>query len=153
MSKVSNILTSFPWSVRVQTMKNCCPFVFNNNIDSCGCQLTSISVDPVSRKAVRARTCGLFTVTSGHLGFLCTEGEGVCAYSGGGRARKKFSRLLSNRLPPRKYIWYLFHPKWPPVTQSAGARFLSRFWRLRKCMLIWVPLPVPTWTPYSALYL
>ena len=27
--------------------------------------------------------------------------------------------------------------------------YWSRFWRLRRCMLIWVPLPVPTWTPYS----
>ena len=36
MSKVSNILTSFPWSIRVQTMINCCRFVFNNNIDSWG---------------------------------------------------------------------------------------------------------------------
>ena len=27
--------------------------------------------------------------------------------------------------------------------------YWSRFWRLRRCMLIWVPLTVSTWTPYS----
>ena len=27
--------------------------------------------------------------------------------------------------------------------------YWSRFWRPRRWMLIWVPLPVPTWTPYS----
>ena len=27
--------------------------------------------------------------------------------------------------------------------------YWSRFWRLKRCMLISVPLPVPTWTPYS----
>ena len=27
--------------------------------------------------------------------------------------------------------------------------YWSKFWRLRRCLLIWVPLPVPTWTPYS----
>ena len=27
--------------------------------------------------------------------------------------------------------------------------YWSRFWRLRRCMLIWVPLPVSTWTTYS----
>ena len=32
--KVLNILTSFPWSITVETMKNCCRFVFYNNIDS-----------------------------------------------------------------------------------------------------------------------
>ena len=26
--KVLNILTLFPWSIRVQTMENCCRFVF-----------------------------------------------------------------------------------------------------------------------------
>ena len=32
--KVLNILTSFLWSVRVQTMEKCCRFVFHNRIDS-----------------------------------------------------------------------------------------------------------------------
>ena len=32
--KVMNILTSFLWSIRVQTVENCCGFVFNNNINS-----------------------------------------------------------------------------------------------------------------------
>ena len=32
--KVLNILTLFLWSIRVQTMENCCRFVFYNNIDS-----------------------------------------------------------------------------------------------------------------------
>ena len=27
--------------------------------------------------------------------------------------------------------------------------YWSRFWRLRRCMSIWVPLTIPTWTPYS----
>ena len=27
--------------------------------------------------------------------------------------------------------------------------YWSRFWRLRRCMLLWEQLPVPTWTPYS----
>ena len=33
-SKVLNILSSFPWSITVETLKNCCRFVFYNNIDS-----------------------------------------------------------------------------------------------------------------------
>ena len=32
--KVLNILTSFPWSITVETMKNCCRFVVYNNITS-----------------------------------------------------------------------------------------------------------------------
>ena len=32
--KVLNILTSFPWSITVETMKNCCRFVVYNNVDS-----------------------------------------------------------------------------------------------------------------------
>ena len=32
--KVLNVLTLFLWSIRVQTMENCCRFVFYNNIDS-----------------------------------------------------------------------------------------------------------------------
>ena len=32
--KVLNILMSFPWSITVETMKNCCRFVFYNNIES-----------------------------------------------------------------------------------------------------------------------
>ena len=32
--KLLNILTSFLWSIREQTMENCCRFVFYNNIDS-----------------------------------------------------------------------------------------------------------------------
>ena len=33
-SKVLHILTSFPWSIRAQTMEKCCRFVFfYNNID------------------------------------------------------------------------------------------------------------------------
>ena len=33
-SKVFNILTSFLWSIRVQTLENCCRFVFYNSIYS-----------------------------------------------------------------------------------------------------------------------
>ena len=32
--KVLNVLTLFLWSIRVQTMENCCRFVFYNNTDS-----------------------------------------------------------------------------------------------------------------------
>ena len=47
-----------------------------------------------------SRSKTLICVKGGHLGFICTEGEGVGVYRGGGR--EALSCLLSNRVPAPK---------------------------------------------------
>ena len=73
--KVLHILTSFLWSIRVQTMENCCRFVFYNNIDrfSRPFPLTFLGK---SRAQVRGKqNCA--TITS-----LWRHFHGLCSYRG-----------------------------------------------------------------------
>ena len=59
--KVVNILTLFLWSIRVQTMENCCRFVFYSNIDSfCRpCPYTFCGKSLVGKK--KKTNCATFT--------------------------------------------------------------------------------------------
>ena len=52
------------------------------------------------------------TSTGGLLGFMCTEGAGVCGFLAVGEGGE-FSRLLHKHLRP-----FDTHPTWPPETQS-----------------------------------
>ena len=64
---VLNILTSFLWSIRVQTMENCCPLLFN----FCCAGLCSIKVQPRIKIQRCLNVCSMCTPNGGQVMSIC----------------------------------------------------------------------------------